>query len=75
MSSGAPLALAPLAGAGIEQCEELHQGRLEFARCMRDERFDVPDPQPGVDPDGGGGPLGGLDLDNCQPAASRLTDE
>jgi hypothetical protein len=67
-----------------EQRQELRQGRLEFARCMRGEGFDVPDPQPGAGPDDGGGPLGGLDVDDprvqaamdkCQPAASSLTDD
>jgi hypothetical protein len=62
-----------------EQRQELEQGRLKFARCMRDEGFDVPDPQPGAG--GGEGPLGGLDpedprvqkaMDKCQPAASAL---
>jgi hypothetical protein len=65
-----------------EQRQELKRMRLQFARCMRDEGFDVPDPQPGAGPDGGGGPLGGLDpenprvqkaMDKCRPAASTLT--
>jgi hypothetical protein len=59
--------------------------RLEFAKCMRGEGFDVPDPQPGQGPDGqGGGILGGLDpedprvakaIDKCQEDMPTLKSD
>jgi len=52
-----------------EQRAQIEEARLEFARCMRDEGFDVPDPRPGQGPDGQGG-LGDLDLDDPRVAAA-----
>jgi hypothetical protein len=37
-----------------EDQAELQDAQLEFAQCMRDEGVDVPDPQPGQGPGGGG---------------------
>jgi hypothetical protein len=57
-----------------EQRSEILDARLEFARCMRDQGFDVPDPQPGGgDGGGGGGPLGELDFED--PRVQAAMDE
>jgi hypothetical protein len=59
-----------------EQQQDLTDARLEFARCMRAEGFDVPDPQPGGgggQGGGDGGPLGGLDLED--PRVQAAMDE
>jgi hypothetical protein len=51
-----------------DQRREFEDARLEFARCMREEGFDVPDPRSGGGPQEGGsqqgGPLGELDRDD-----------
>jgi hypothetical protein len=49
-----------------DQRRDFQEARLEFARCMREKGFDVPDPQSGP-PSGGagqGGALGDLDLND-----------
>jgi hypothetical protein len=58
-----------------DQKREMQRARLNFARCMRAEGFDVPDPQPGAGPDGSGGPLGDLNQDDprVQRAMERCT--
>ena len=65
-----------------EQREEIFDARLEFAGCMRDQGFDVPDRQPGGG--GGGGPLGDFDLedprvqtamDTCRVEAPSVLDD
>jgi hypothetical protein len=66
------------------QREQFRESRLEFARCMRDEGFDVPDPKPGGGPDGDGGMLGELDqndprvqeaLDRCRAELPTLRSD
>ena len=49
-----------------DQRREFEEARLEFARCMREKGFDVPDPRSGQASGGSGqeGALGGLDLDD-----------
>jgi hypothetical protein len=56
-----------------DQKREMQQARLDFARCMRGEGIDVPDPQPGAGPNGGGGLLGKLDQDD--PRVQRAMDK
>jgi hypothetical protein len=64
-----------------EQRDEILDARLEFARCMRDQGFDVPDPQPGggggsgqgnggQQGNGGDGPLGELDVEDPRVQAA-----
>jgi len=51
-----------------EQAERYDQA-LAFARCMRDEGIDFPDPQPdGFGPGGGGGANGPPEFDADEPA-------
>jgi hypothetical protein len=47
-----------------DQRREFEDARLEFARCMREKGFDVPDPQSGGGAEHGGGALGDLDLED-----------
>jgi hypothetical protein len=51
-----------------EDQAELQDAQLEFARCMRAEGVDVPDPQPGAGP--GGGTLFQLDEDDPKVEAA-----
>lgn len=53
-----------------EDRSEFEDARLEFARCMRDEGVDVPDPQPGQV---GPGALGDIDADD--PAFQAALEE
>jgi hypothetical protein len=49
-----------------DERRDFQEARLEFARCMREKGFDVPDPRSGP-PSGGagqGGALGDLDLND-----------
>jgi hypothetical protein len=47
-----------------DQRREFDDARLEFAHCMREKGFDVPDPQSGGSAEQQGGALGDLDLDD-----------
>jgi hypothetical protein len=60
-----------------EQRRELQDARLKFARCMRGEGFDVPDPQPGAGPGAGGGQGGGglANLDPSDPRVQRAMEK
>jgi hypothetical protein len=55
-----------------DQRREFDDARLEFAECMRQKGFDVPDPPSGDGAEQGGDPLGGLDLD--APAVQAAMD-
>jgi hypothetical protein len=50
-----------VAGLDEEQRREFEDARLEFAQCMREKGFDVPDPRSGADPEAA---LGELDLED-----------
>ncbi|MGL4745875.1 MAG: hypothetical protein ACRCXL_16005 [Dermatophilaceae bacterium] len=62
-------------GITEEDRSELQDAALEFAKCMRGEGIDVPDPDfsqggPGAGGGAGGGPFGDLDTDDPKVAAA-----
>lgn len=67
-------------GFGLRDDTERQDSLLEFAQCMRDNGYDMPDPDftagPGEGGGPGGGPFGGIDFDDpvFQAASEQCSD-
>ena len=57
-----------------DQRREFEEARLEFARCMRDKGFDVPDPRSGAGPPAVGSSGEGSALGDLNPDDPRVQE-